>query len=177
MSKFESSIMLYSSSHACLFLSWIYLVLVYSHELLTCVWESKILMYYICLLDDILWLSWHFHLEVTTCSLKALTYRIPLSLMLWRGHSVIPKSCHHHVMRPLNSMFALNPNTWSGNLLCLSILLGKTQHCAFLVPNEQYLAQHRLYPIFKKQCHRLWSLVQNHFSSKPLCHKGRKAVP
>ena len=39
---------------------------------------------------------------------------------------VIPKSCHHHVIRPLTSMFSLNPNTWSGNLLYLSILLEKT---------------------------------------------------
>ena len=100
---------LYSSSHAFLFLSWICLVLVYNHELVTFVYDSKVLMHYKCLLDDILWPSWHFQLEVTTCSLKALTYHIPLSLMLW-GHSFIPKSYHHHVIRPLTFMFALNPS-------------------------------------------------------------------
>ena len=116
---------LYSSSHACLFLSWICLVWVRIHKLVTFVYDSKVLMYYKCLLDDILRLSWNFHLEVTTCSLKYLTYRIPLSLMLWEAF-VIPKSYHHHVMRPLTSMFALNPNTWRRKLLCLSILLEKT---------------------------------------------------
>ena len=45
---------LYSSSHAYLFLSWICLVLVCSLELVTCVYESNVLMYYIFLLDDIL---------------------------------------------------------------------------------------------------------------------------
>ena len=89
----------------------------------------------------------------------------------------IPKSCHHHVIRPLTSMFSLNPSTWSGNLLCLSILHEKTQHRAFLAAHERYLALHRLYPIFHKWCHLLWSLVHKHFSSKPLCHKRRKVVP
>ena len=47
------------------------------------------------------------HLEVTTCSLKALSYRIPLSLTLWREFC-IPKSCHQHVMRSLTPIFSLN---------------------------------------------------------------------
>ena len=51
---------LYSSSHAYLFLPWICLVLICRHELVTCVYESKILMYYICLLDDMLRSSRHF---------------------------------------------------------------------------------------------------------------------
>ena len=40
--------------------------------------------------------------------------------------TVIPKSCHQHVMRSLTPMFSLNPKTWSGNLLWISILLEKT---------------------------------------------------
>ena len=92
-------------------------------------------------------------------------------------HFVIPKSCHHHVIRPLTSMFALNPSTQSGNLLCLSILLEKTQHCAFLVSHEWYISQHHLYPVVKNRCHCLWYFFQRHFSSKLLCHKRRKLVP
>ena len=74
---------LYSSIHACLFLSWIYIVLVYSHEFgYLCAWFNM-LMYYRCLLDNMLWSSRHFHLVATTCSLKALVYRVSLRLMLW----------------------------------------------------------------------------------------------
>ena len=76
---------LYSSSHACLFLPWICLVLVCSRDLVTCVYKSKILVYYRCPLDYMLRSRWHFHLEVTTCSLKALVYHITLRLMLWGG--------------------------------------------------------------------------------------------
>ena len=65
LSPLSHGSMMYSSSHACLFLPWICLVLVYSHDLVTCVYESKILMYYRCLLDDMLRSSWHFHLKVT----------------------------------------------------------------------------------------------------------------
>ena len=49
---------LYSGSHACLFHSWIYLVLVCSHELVTFLCESKVLMYCRCLLYETLRPSW-----------------------------------------------------------------------------------------------------------------------
>ena len=86
--------MLYSSSHACLFLPWIFLVLVCSHELVTCVYESKILMYYRSLLGYMLRPSQHFHLVEMTCSLKALVYRIHLRLMLWGA------SCYTKILSP-----------------------------------------------------------------------------
>ena len=58
LSPLSHGSMLYSSSHDFLFLSWIYLLLVYSHESVTFFYESKVLMYYRCLLDDTLWSSW-----------------------------------------------------------------------------------------------------------------------
>ena len=68
LSPLSHGSMLYSSSHACLFNSWIFLVSIYSYEFgYLCLWVI-ILMYYRCLLDCILWSSRHFHLLVTTCS-------------------------------------------------------------------------------------------------------------
>ena len=57
---------------------------------------------------------------------KGLINKKPNVIIIRNLVIVIPKSCHHHVMRSLTPMFALNPNTWSGNLLFLSILLEKT---------------------------------------------------
>ena len=71
MSKSESSShgsMLYSSIHACLFHSWIYLVLVCSYEFGYLHLRVNILMYYRCLLGCILRTSQHFHLVPMTCS-------------------------------------------------------------------------------------------------------------
>ena len=55
--------------------------------------------------------------------------------------SITPKSCHHHVIRPLNYIFALNPSTWTGDPCCLSIFHENTQHRAFSVNHERYLAR------------------------------------
>ena len=54
------------------------------------------------------------YLEVITFSIKSLAYRIPLA-SCFGGHSVIPKSCHQHVIRPLTPLFSLNPKHWSEN--------------------------------------------------------------
>ena len=59
---------LYSSSHACLFHSWICLVLICSYDFGYLHLWVNILMYYRCLLEFILWSSQHFHLLETTCS-------------------------------------------------------------------------------------------------------------
>ena len=53
------------------------------------------------------------HLEVTTCSLKALAYRIPLSLMLWGT------LCYTQILSPtcdeiLNTYVFPKSQTWSG---------------------------------------------------------------
>jgi len=84
---------LYSSSHACLFLPWIYLVLVCNHELVTCVYESTY------------WCTTYAYLK--TCSdranifiswkwlvLKALIYCVTLRLMLWGA------SCYTKILSP-----------------------------------------------------------------------------
>ena len=116
---------MYSSSHACLFLSWICLVLVYSHEFgYLCLWVN-ILMYYRFLLDNLLRSSRHFHLMTTTCSLKALIYRIPIRLMLWGAFyytQILPPTCDEI----LNPYVFPKSQTWSGNLLWISILHEKT---------------------------------------------------
>ena len=74
-------------------------------------------------------------------------------------------------------MFSLNPKTWSGNLLWISILIEKTYHCAFPLADEWYLVQHRLYPVTEKWCHHGSALSLKQFSPKPLYHKGTKEVP
>ena len=124
---------LYYSSHVCLFLSWIYLVLVCSHDEVTFTHESK----YWCIADAcLITLSDQVgsYLEVITCSIKALAYLIPLA-SCFRGDFVIPKSCHHHMIRSITPLFSLNPKHWSENsaldvdptyktptsLLCLSL--------------------------------------------------------
>ena len=100
-------------------------------------------MYYRCLLDCILQSSRHFHLWVTTCSLKDFVYRIPLSLMLWGAF------CYTQILSlPCDkTLFSLNPSAWSGNLSYLSILHEKNQLHACLVSHEWYLA-HTSYILF-----------------------------
>ena len=122
-------------------------------------------MYYRCLLDDMLQSSRHFHLVATTCSLKALIYRIPLRLMIWRA-SCYTKSCHHHVIRPLTYLLALNPNTWSGNPCSLSILHENTQHCAFPMNHEWYLAciAFILFSITGATACGIWSISVSHLN-------------
>ena len=90
---------------------------------------------------------------------------------------VIPKFCHHHVIRPLTSMLSLNPSTLSGNP-CLFVN-STWKYSAPHFPCEQWAVpcSHRLHPIFHKWCHRLWPLVHKCFLSKPLCHKRQKVVP
>ena len=80
-------------------------------------------------------------------------------------------------MRSLTPMFSLNPKTWSGNLLWISILLEKTKHRAYSLADEWYLIQHVLCPVIEKWCHRGSAFSLKQFSPKPLCHKGTKAVP
>ena len=48
---------------------------------------------------------------------------------------VIPKSCHHHVIRHLTFLLALNPSFWSGNSYHLSIFSYKfPTPCLILYP-------------------------------------------
>ena len=116
------------------------------------------------------------YLEVTTCSLKALAYCIPLSLMLWGAF------CYTQILSPtcdeiLNPYVFPKSQTWSGNLLWISILLEKTQHHAYPLADERYLIQHHLCPVIEKQCNCAYALLLERFSPKPLCIKGKKAVP
>ena len=65
------------------------------------------------------------YLEVKTCSVKALAYHIPLSLMLWGA------VCYTQILSPtcdeiLNPMFSLNPKLGVEKLLWISILHEKT---------------------------------------------------
>ena len=63
-------------------------------------------------------------------------------------------------------MFALNPSTWSGNLFYLSILHEKTQHRAFFVSHEQYLARTActLFSISNATACGLWSISISHLN-------------
>ena len=132
MSKLESSShgsTLYSSSHVCSSLSWIFLVLVCSHDEVTFTHESK----YWCIADAYsMTLSDQARsdLKVITCSIKALTYLIPLASCFW-GHFVIPKSCHHHVIRSLTPLFSLNPKLEVKTMLQMLILHIKLQHRSY----------------------------------------------
>ena len=61
------------------------------------------------------------YLEVTTCSLKALAYHIPLSLMLWGAF------CYTQILSPtcdeiLNTYVFPNPKIGVENMLWMSIL-------------------------------------------------------
>ena len=90
------------------------------------------------------WRTWFLRfaempMEVVTCIISDLFNRNIFSCPIMHIF-VIPKSCHHHVIRPLTYLLALNPNTWSGNPCCLSILHNNAQHCAFPVNHEQFLA-------------------------------------
>ena len=90
---------------------------------------------------------------------------------------VIPKSYHHHVIRPLTYIFSLNPSTWSGNPY---LFVNSTwKYLAPRFPYEPWVVpcSHCLHPIFHKRCHHLWPLVHKRFLSKLLCHNRRKAVP
>ena len=168
--------MLYSSSHACLFLSWICLVLVCSHEFgYLCLWVN-ILMYYRCLLDNMLRLSRHFHLMVMTCSLKSLVYHIPLRLMLSGA------SCYTKIPSPsCDKTFDIptcpksKPLEWK--LMLIVNLPWKFPALCFLYCPGAVPCSHRLSLVVHKQCHHLWPLVHKHFLPKPLCHWRRNAVP
>ena len=61
----------------------------------------------------------------TICYVEELKY-FSIKILTKICNTVIPKSCHQHVMRSLTPMFVLNPRTWSGNLLWISILHEKT---------------------------------------------------
>ena len=90
---------LYSSSHGCLFLSWICLVLVCSHDEATSIHESK----YWCIADAYsmtLSNQDRSYLEVITFSIKALSYDIPLA-SCFGGISVTLKFYHQHVIGSL----------------------------------------------------------------------------
>ena len=53
---------------------------------------------------------------------------------------VIPKSYHHHVIRLLTYLFALNPSTWSGNSYHLSIFHKNAQHRSLPFICEWYIS-------------------------------------
>ena len=117
---------LYSSSHVCLFLSWIFLILFYSHNEVTFTHDSKnwcnAYAYSMILFDQD-----GSYLEVITFSIKSLTYHIPLA-SCFGGHSVIPKYCHQHVIRSLTPLFSLNPKLEVKKMLQMLILHLKLQH-------------------------------------------------
>ena len=104
---------MYSSSHGCLSISWICLVLVCSHNediflISQKYWCIAYAWLMICDQADS-------YLEVITYSFKVLTYHIPLA-SCFGGHSVIPKSRHQHVIRSQNSMFPSIRNCEAKNI-------------------------------------------------------------
>ena len=70
------------------------------------------------------------YLEVITCSTKALAYIIPLA-SCFRGHYIIPKSYHQHVIISLTPLFALNPKLEVKTGLQMLILNIKLQHRSY----------------------------------------------
>ena len=168
--------MMYSSSHAFLFLSWICLVLVCSHEFgYLCLWVN-ILMYYRFLLDNMLRSSQHFHLMVTTCSLKSLIYRIPLRLMLW-GASYYTK-----ILSPSCDKKFDIPTCPKSQLLEWKPILNGNPSYKFPAPclpcyPRVVPCSHRLSHVSHKRCHCLWPFVHKCFLPEPLCHWRRNVVP
>ena len=90
---------------------------------------------------------------------------------------VIPKSYHHHVIRTLTCLLALNPSSWSGKSWLSSIFYENSQYCTWPFTQKRYPCSHRPSPVAHKWCHRLWSLVHKRLLLEPLCHWRRNAVP
>ena len=93
------------------------------------------------------------------------------------GSFVIPKSCHHHEIRPLTYIFALNPNTLSGNSYHFVNLSQKFSAPCLPLFLRDVTCSHYLSLVIHKRCHRLCPLVHKCFLLEPLCHRRRKAVP
>ena len=93
--------------------------------------------------------------------ISVFVFNLPL-----RPPFVIPKSCHHHVIRPLTYILSLNPSTWSGNPCCLSILHENTQHHAFPMNHEWYLAHTScfLFALSGATACGLWSISVSHLN-------------
>ena len=144
---------LYSSIHGCLFLSWICLVLVYSHDEVTSIHESK----YWCIADACSMTPSDqvgSYLKVITCSIKALTYHIPLA-SCFRGHSITLKICHQHVIGSLTQTFSLKSQTSRESYSRCWFQHTKLQHRFCPQPDKRYLVQHRTCCVKTKQFHRL----------------------
>ena len=140
-----------------------------------CLWVN-IIIYYRCILDDILRSSQHFHLMAMTCSLKALVYRIPLRLMLWGA------SCYTKILSPscdktfdIPTCLESQHLEWKPMLivnLSWKFLAPRFLCCPGAVPFSYCLS-----PIFHKRCHHLWPLVHKRFLPESLCHWRRNVVP
>ena len=91
--------------------------------------------------------------------------------------SIIPKSYHHHVIRSLTYIFSLNPNTWRENPCCLSIFHENTQHHAFPVIHERYLAHTAcaLLSISGATAYSLWSISVSNLNRYVI--RGEKRYP
>ena len=112
MSKFESSShesTLYSSSHVYSSLSWLFLLLLCSHDEDTFGYESKVLMYCRILVDDDLRSS-NFLPRSDNLLFQISRASYPSILMLW-GNSITHKYHHHYVLRPKTSEISLNSQT------------------------------------------------------------------
>ena len=91
--------------------------------------------------------SWHQLTQMKHHSkLQVRYHRCGHILAVQHFESVIPKSCHHHVIKPLTYLLSLNPSTWSGNPFCFSFFHENTQHRAFPFIHERYLAR-TAYPL------------------------------
>ena len=140
-----------------------------------CLWVN-ILMYYRCLLDNMLQSSRHFHLVVTTCSLKALIYRIPLRLMLWGASfytKILSPSCDKTLNIPACPEF--QQLEWKPMLsvnLSWKCLVLRFPYCPGAVP-----CLHLLSLVVHKRCHHLWPLVHKRFLPEPLCIEGEMRYP
>ena len=91
---------------------------------------------------------------------------------------VIPKSCHHHVIRPLTYLLALKSQhlEWRLNGF-LSIYHTNSQHRSSSLIQERYPCSHRFSLVVHKWCHRLSPLVHRKLLPEPLCQRRRSAVP
>ena len=140
-----------------------------------CLWV-KILMYYRCLLDNMLRSSRHFYLIATTCSLKALVYSIPLRLMLWG------ESCYTKILLPsCGNNFDIPTCPESQHLEWKPMLIF---NLSWKFPAPRFLCcpgvvpfLHRLSLVVHKRCHHLSPLVHKRFLPEPLCHWRRNTAP
>ena len=107
-------------------------------SLVTCVYESKywfIIDAYLTNCSDRanIFISWRWLV------LSMLSFIVSLWNSCFGGHPAIQKSCHHHVIRHLTYLLALNPSSWSGNSWLLSIFHENSQHRASSIVQKWYL--------------------------------------